>query len=79
MHHEARPHQHVRLGAQVLDGDALLGGERVVGAQARDRRALDEPVGNERRRHLVAGQHVDQAEVERALGEALLDVGLRGR
>ncbi len=76
VHHEAGAHQDVRLGAEVVDADPLLGGQRVVGAQARDRRALDELVGDERRRHLVAGQHVDQAQVERALGETLLDVDL---
>ena len=66
----------MRLGAQVVHAQHLLRREGVVGAQARHRGALDEPVGHEGGRQLVAGEHVEETEVERALGETLLDVGV---
>ena len=66
-----------RLGAQVVHGDPLLGGQRVPdGEAARPAWPSMSSVGDERRRHLVAGQDVDQAQVERSLGETLLDVDL---
>ncbi len=56
----------------------ISGGERVVGAQARHRLAVDELARGEPDRHVVAGEDVDQAQVEGALGQPLVDLALLG-
>ena len=50
----------------------------MVGAHAGDRLALDELAGDQPDRHLVTREVVDQAQVEGALAEPLVDVALLG-
>lgn len=79
VHEIARAHHHEPLRSEVLDADVGLRSEGMPGGEHRYGPADDQVGPDQVDRCVVPVQHVDEAEVERTLGQPLVDLRLLQR